>query len=407
MVTAMLKGNVLVAQGGGPTPVINCSLAGVLEEARHAKAIKKVLGAIHGVEGILAENTIDVSGTSEMIRRKLCRTPGAFLGSCRRKLVDEDYEKILSVFRKNDVRYFFYIGGNDSMDSADKINKLAEREHYDLEVVGIPKTIDNDLPCTDHCPGYGSAARYIASITHEVGIDIESLPPPITVIETMGRNTGWIAAAAALAKQSDDDAPHLIYVPERTVRDEKALADIEAVYRRLKRAVIVVSEGVKNEQGEYWGGIQSAATVDGFGHKLPGGAASYLAGLISASMKVRARNEKPGLCGRSSVAYASAVDQEEAFAVGRQAVRLAVKGKSGVMVTIERRRGTAYKSSLGEIELGNVANAEKMLPDEYISAEGNFVTGKFVDYCRPLIGGDLTRYIRLGDLKKTGGLRKS
>ena len=394
----MIAGNVVIAQGGGPTPVVNCSLTGVLEESRRKKTIRKIFGALHGVEGILTENIVDLSALKGSHLRELSSAPGAFLGSCRRKLVVTDYQNIVSVFRKNDIRYFFYIGGNDSMDSADKINKLAESEGYDLRVIGIPKTIDNDLPFTDHCPGYGSAARYIASVTREIDIDVESLPPPITVIETMGRNTGWIAAAAALARESEDDGPHLIYFPEKPVWDEKVLEEVEAVYRRLKRAVIVVSEGVKNEQGEYWGGVKSAATVDGFGHNLPGGAASHLSGLISNRLNVRARNEKPGLCGRTSIAYASKVDQQEAYSVGKRAVKLAVSGKSGVMVTIQRRKGHPYKSYLGEADLSKVANEEKKLPDDFINAESNFVTDKFVKYSQPLIGGKITSYLRLRDI---------
>jgi ATP-dependent phosphofructokinase / diphosphate-dependent phosphofructokinase len=397
----ILTGNMIVAQGGGPTPVINCSLSGVLEEARRKKSIGKIFGAIHGVEGVLGESLVNLSILKDSHLRLLRKTPGAFLGSCRKKLTEEDYQRIISVFRKHEIRYFFYIGGNDSMDSADKINKLSAREGYELRVIGIPKTIDNDLPYTDHCPGYGSAARYVASVTREISLDIESLPPPITVIETMGRNTGWIAAASALAKQTQEDGPHLIYFPEKPVSEEKVLAEIQAVYGKYKRAVVVVSEGLKNEEGEYWGAVRSSATVDNFGHKLPGGAASFLASLISDKLKVRARNEKPGLCGRTSIYYASKVDQQEAYAVGKEAVKSAVEGKSGLMVTIQRKRSKLYEFALGEVELSKVANAEKFVPDDFINEESNFVTEKFRKYCRPLVGEDLPEYMKLRDFLKT------
>ncbi len=263
---------------------------------------------------------------------------------------------------------------------------------YVLNAVGIPKTIDNDLAFTDHCPGFGSAARYFASVTREIGLDVASLPPPVSVIETLGRNTGWLAASASLANDGEGDAPNLIYFPERVFSLSRFLSDVSDVYDKWGRAVIVVSEGLKDKTGQYLGGVNAKASKDGFGRNLPGGASSYLAAKIAEKLKLRARSEKPGLAARTGVEYVSSVDRKEAYLVGQSAVRAAVNGKSGVMMTLERAAGNRYHCSIGEAPLEKVAKAEKLLPASFINKKGNYVTEAFLRYCRPILGDTIRKF---------------
>ncbi len=390
----MTSGNLLVAQGGGPTAVFNFSLLGVVEEAKRlkSKGIGKIIGALRSIDGLLDEDLIDLGKESQSNLRQVAMNPGAALGSCRRRMAEEDYGQILEVFRKYDVRYFFYIGGNGSMYTVHKVDQLARSVGYVLNAVGIPKTIDNDLAFTDHCPGFGSAARYFASVTREIGLDVASLPPPVSVIETLGRNTGWLAASASLANDGEGDAPNLIYFPERVFSLSRFLSDVSDVYDKWGRAVIVVSEGLKDKTGQYLGGVNAKASKDGFGRNLPGGASSYLAAKIAEKLKLRARSEKPGLAARTGVEYVSSVDRKEAYLVGQSAVRAAVNGKSGVMMTLERAAGNRYHCSIGEAPLEKVAKAEKLLPASFINKKGNYVTEAFLRYCRPILGDTIRKF---------------
>ncbi len=393
----MTTGNLLVAQGGGPTAVINCSLVGVIEEAKHyqPQKIKYIIGSIGGMDGIIKENMINLGREKVSDLKQICQKPGAELGSSRREMKESDYGRILSVFKKYDIRYFFYIGGNGSMYTAQKIDELAKDLGYDLKVVGVPKTIDNDLVGTDHCPGFGSAARYIASVTREIGLDIKSLPTPISVIEVLGRNTGWLAAASSLAKEKEGDAPNLIYVPEKKFNLDIFLSDVKKAYKKLGRAVVVVSEGIQDEQGRYLGGIMTEASHDRFGRSLAGGAAAYLVEKISQHLQLRARSEKPGLAARTGIEYISKIDQTEAYGVGTTAVNHAVKKRGGVMMSIERKSGREYQYDIGNIPLKNAALSEKKLPDYFVNKEGNYVADSFRDYCRPLIGDPIRSFGRL------------
>ena len=390
----MGKSNLLIAQGGGPTAVINCSLIGAIEESKKSNNINKIIGALHSIDGLVKEELIDLGLESPLNLKQIYQAPGAALGSCRRKMQEEDCSHILEVFKKSDVRYFLYNGGNDSMHTAHSVEKLARSIGYELFVIGIPKTIDNDLAFTDHCPGYGSAARYIATVTREIGMDIASLPTPVSVIETMGRNAGWIAAASAFGVDKEGDAPNLIYFPEITFNMDSFLLDIEELYRKWGRAIAVVSEGIKDETGQYLGGIRAEAAKDEFGWSMPGGAAAYLSAMVSEKLKLRARSEKPGLAGRTSVANVSVVDQEEAYLAGQTAVKAAIKGKSGVMITLQRESERPYKCTTGEAPLEKVADTEKLLPEEFINSKKNFVTEGFIEYCRPLIGGPINSFAR-------------
>jgi ATP-dependent phosphofructokinase / diphosphate-dependent phosphofructokinase len=402
----MAAGNILIAQGGGPTAVINCSLVGVIDEAARLgkNKIKGIAGALHAIDGIINDDLVDLGKESSAVLKRIYHTPGAALGSSRRKIEPDDYGRIVEIFKRHDIRYFLYAGGNGSMHTAYRVDECARSIGYELTVVGIPKTIDNDLAYTDHCPGFGSAARYVATVTREIGIDIESLPTPVSVIETLGRNAGWLAAASSLAREHDGDAPNLIYAPERPFTIDTVLADVQNVYDKLGRVVIVVSEGLKDASGSYLGGNTNKAAQDGFGRDLPGGAAAFLASEISHRLHLRARSEKPGLAARSSIENVSAVDQKEAYLVGKAAVRTAVRGTSGVMMTLERPTGKGYRCVVGTVSLQDVAIAEKLLPDAFIASRGNDVTEAFVRYCTPLVGGPIHTFSSLR--KRTFGTTK-
>lgn len=391
------RGNLIVGQSGGPTAVINSSLAGVVLEALEHEAIEEIYGMVHGVEGLLREEMLDLGRQSAATIEGLRSTPSAALGSCRHKLAGADYERLLTILRAHEIRYFIYIGGNDSADTAWRLGRLAADRGYDLRVMSVPKTIDNDLIETDHCPGYGSVARWLAIAVRDAGLDTEAIGvvDTIKVIETMGRNTGWITAATALARDHGDAAPHLIYLPERPFGRDRFLGDVERVYRRLGHAVITVCEGLRDEQGEYLSASGRGVDVDRFGHKQLGGVAGVLCAMIADGLGVKARWDKPGTIQRVSMLAASPVDLAEAYQVGRAAVRHAVEGRDGAMVTLVRESSDPYRCVTGLAPLERVANAERTVPDAFIAPDGSDVTEAFLAYARPLIGGPLASYARL------------
>ena len=397
---AKLKGNAVLAQSGGPTAVINASIAGVVTECLGSGAVGKVYGALHGILGVLREDLVDLGAEDPRQLELLRSTPSAALLSCRRKLTDADYDRIMAVFEAHDVRYFFYNGGNDSMDTAHKVGLLAEKRGWDLRVMGVPKTVDNDLGFTDHTPGYGSVARWLAASVRDAGLDTEAIgtTDTVKVIETMGRNAGWITAATALAKDHPDDdrAPHLIYLPEVPLTRERFCADVEAVYGRLGHCVVAVCEGLKDPDGGYLTASGSALDTDGFGHKQLGGVASLLCEWVAADVGLKARWDKPGTIQRVSGAHQSPVDAAESFMCGREAARQAFSGTTGFMVTLVRESDEPYKCATGLAKLEDVANAEKPVPGHFINEGANGVTEDFIRYARPLIGGPLTEYCRLG-----------
>ncbi len=379
----MAKGAAVVAHGGGPTPVINSSLAGVIEEARRA-GIGTLLGARNGIAGVLEDRFIDLFAYPRERIDAIAQAPGSALGSCRISVQAGDYERVLAVFRKRDVHYFFYNGGNGSMYLASQVGRAAEAAGYELRVVGIPKTIDNDICETDHTPGYASCARFFAHAVRDIGADMRALPGRVSFVETLGRNAGWIVAATALARHREDDPPHLVYLPEHPISEDQLCADVARVYTRLGWAVIAVCEGQMNDRGEPFGADLFAP--DGFARRLAGNLAHTLAQLIAKRTGLRTRSEKPGLLGRSSVAYVPAVDRAEARLCGRAAVAAAIAGETGRMVTLVREPGPAYRCTTGLADLEKVAYTERLLPREWIGAGGNGVEPAFLDWARPLIG---------------------
>ena len=397
------KGNCVVAQSGGPTAVINGSLCGVIQEAQKHEEIEEIYGARNGILGLLKEELIDLRKEKSSTIDGLRTAPGAALGSCRYRLKSwsessKDFEKIIEICGRYNLRYFFYIGGNDSMDTANKVDEAAKRVNYQLEVIGIPKTVDNDLLFTDHCPGFGSGAKYLAVSVMEAGRHLESLydSEAVTILETLGRNTGWLAGSCALAKRSEEDAPHLIYFPEIPFSLDKFVKDVRAVYHKIGGVFIVVSEGLRDEKGNYLCARKDRVSTDAFGHPELEGISSYLKAVIESRLKLKTRTIKPDICQQSAMHFVSKVDLEEAYLVGREAVKSALKGKSGYMITIRREKGRAYKRRTSAAKLSLVANMEKRVPRRWINRKGNFVTREFIEYVRPLIQGEVDTPIQSG-----------
>ncbi|MCG3177875.1 MAG: Pyrophosphate--fructose 6-phosphate 1-phosphotransferase [Phycisphaerae bacterium] len=405
MAKARLIGKCVVAQSGGPTAVINASACGVIQTAmKNSEIITGCYAGINGILGVLREELFDLGNESSEQIELLKNTPAAALGSCRYKLKPletdrTDYERILEVFRAHDVRYFFYIGGNDSMDTADKVAKLAAQTGYDLIAVGVPKTIDNDLAETDHCPGYGSVAKFIATTAMEAGRDTEALytADTATIMEVMGRNAGWIAASAGLANRDNHlDQPHLVYMPEIPFTIDQFVADVKATLARVGRCFVVVGEGLRDAEGNYLSEAKGAFAKDSFGHVQLGGVAQTLSGVVKDRCGVKCRHIMLGQSQRAAAHWASATDVKEAWMAGSAAVKAAVRGVRGKMVTLVRgSRNGRYTCSTGLADLSVVANGEKMVPREFINAAGNGVTEAFKAYLRPLVAGEAK--VKVGD----------
>jgi len=388
-----MMGTLVVGQSGGPTAVINASLAGVIAEAR-AAGYKRVVGLRFGILGALRRDLADLTHLDETDLERLRRTPSSALGSCRYKLQPGDAERVAKTFRDEGVEAFIYIGGNDSADTSLRIAGVANPE---LRVVGVPKTIDNDLAGTDHCPGYGSAARFLAQVTRETAEDTRAMraTDPIRLIEVMGRHAGWLPGAAWLAKQAQGDAPHLVYVPERPRAIDDIISDVRSAYASEGWCVVVLCENQPTPDGRVLGAVGEPRWVDAFGHAYFDSPAQWLAQRLQAELGVRVRFDKPGTIQRMATAYVSSTDHAEAELVGRQAVRLARSGISGVMVSLERDRASTYRVTTGTVPLATVANEQRRLPKEFVNAEGNGLTRAFVNYATPLIGEPLPEFVRL------------
>ena len=387
-----LIGNCLVAQSGGPTAVINASVAGVISEALNQECIEEIYGGMNGVLGILKEDLIDLAEESQQNIRGLRYTPASALGTCRFKLKrDQEYERILEVFEAHNIRYFFYCGGNDSQDTADKISKLAQSKGYALRVIGVPKTIDNDLVTTDHCPGYGSVVKYLCSVVKESALDHEAMGQHdlVSIIEVMGRNAGWIAAGTTLAKSKDNpnDAPHLIYLPELPFSQDKFVEDVQNVLKKNRYCMVVVGEGLVDKDGNYV--ANSASGQDAFGHQQLGGVGDYLANYIEQNLAVKARSCKLGIGQRAAAQCSSQTDNDEAFMAGQAAVKAAIAGETDKMVILVRGEGETYSCETGLAPLSEIANGVKEIPSDWISEDGVSMTAKFIKYAQPLIMGEV------------------
>jgi 6-phosphofructokinase 1 len=411
-------GNVIVGQSGGPTAVINSSLAGVYKTARDRGA-KKVFGMLHGVQGLLEERVVDLSRhiRSDLDIDLLKRTPSSFLGSCRYKLpeIKDDqaiYDKIFAILDKLEIEYFFYIGGNDSMDTIKKLSDYAILNGSRIRFMGVPKTIDNDLAVTDHTPGFGSAAKYIASITKEVIRDgLVYDQQNVTLVEIMGRNAGWLTGAAALAKGEDCEGPDMLFLPELTFDVERFMNQVADIHKRKKSVVIAISEGVKVADGRYVCELtDNIDFVDAFGHRQLTGTARYLAEKISKEVGCKTRAIEFNSLQRCASHIVGRVDITEAYQVGGAAVKAAFEGETGKMIILKRVSDDPYLCVTDIYDVHKIANVEKKVPREWINEAGNYVTPEFISYVRPLIQAELTpmmvdglpRHLRLDDVSYGG-----
>ena len=386
----MNNGNYAVAQSGGPTAAINATLCGVIEGAFSQG--RKIYGGVNGILGVINNNFTDLNKTfANMDRIQLLKTtPSAYLGSCRYKLPDieagsEVYEKIFENFKKKNITMFIYIGGNDSMDTVRKLSAYAQMHQKPVSVVGVPKTIDNDLMGTDHTPGFGSAAKFVATTVSEIARDCAVYADrSITIVEIMGRNAGWLTAAAALARSKTSDAPHLIYLPEKPLSKEKLIEDVRNCTAR--NMVIAVSEGIKDENGEYFSNMDCLAGHDEFGHAQLSGSAKVVENILKNEFKIKTRSIELNVLQRCGSHFASLTDLDESIKIGKAGALAASKGKTGIVMGFERTK--EYGIKIIENNVSDVANLEKTVPDKYISKDANDVTSDFITYCRPLILGE-------------------
>ncbi len=388
-----LKGALIIGQSGGPTSVINASAYGVIRTALDCPDITAVYGAAHGIKGVLNDKLYDMGQEDAKELELLLNTPSSELGSCRYKIADPDaddtdYKRILEIFKKYDVRYFFYNGGNDSMDTCNKISKFMMKSGYECRVMGIPKTIDNDLFGTDHCPGFASAAKYIATSCMEIYQDARVYDTGmVCVVEIMGRHAGWLTAASALAS-AKGAGPDLIYLPERDFDMDKFIADVKRVYAEKGNCLVAVSEGIHYADGSFVSEAKTSAT-DGFGHAQLGGLAAMLADKVKSETGAKVRGIELSLLQRCAAHAASKTDVDESYAAGKAAVENAVAGKTDFMPGFKcTRDASGYKCEIALLPLSEVANTEKKVPQEWINDEGNGVNQGFVDYALPLIAGE-------------------
>ncbi len=387
-----LEGNCLVAQSGGPTSVINASLAGVITEALNHECIEEVYGGLNGIQGILQEEIVDLAEESQQTIRGLRSTPASALSTCRFKLKKlQDCERAIEVFQVHNIRFFFYIGGNDSQDTANRLSKLSKEKGHEMRIIGIPKTIDNDLVGTDHCPGYGSVIKYVATTVKEIAQDNEAMGRGnlVMILEVMGRSAGWIAAGASLAKRRDHphDPPHLIYLPEVAFSPQKYIEDVKRILKTANSCFVVVGEGLIDSDGNHV--TTSATQTDAFGHSLLGGVGEYLGTMVEQHLGVDSRITKLGYAQRAAIHLSSQVDSDESFAIGQAAVRAAVNGETDKMVTLVRSDSDQYGCDTGLCDLEEVANNVKNIPQNWINEDGISLNFQYFKYALPLVQGEL------------------
>ena len=389
----MKSQNAIYAQSGGVTSVINATASAVIEAARKSKKINKLYAGKDGIIGILNEELIDTSLEISSDIKKLMHTPGGAFGSCRHKLKDvnqskREYERLIDVFKAHDIGYFFYNGGGDSQDTSNKIAQYTKDAGFPVTCIGIPKTIDNDLPYTDNCPGFGSVAKYIATSTKEAALDVKSMSKSSTkvfIFEVMGRHAGWLAASAGLAKSKNNSAPHIILLPEIDFNEKLFLKKVKEVVKKEDYCVIVVSEGAKYKNGKF---LADAGTVDSFGHKQLGGVAPRIAEMISNKLGFKYHWAVSDYLQRSARHISSQVDLDHAYAVGKAAVEYASSGENAIMPIIVRKKTKPYSWEVGKVALSKVANIEKKMPRNFISKDGFGITQSCKNYLSPLIQGE-------------------
>tara|TARA_B110000467_G_scaffold13824_1_gene11773 strand:- start:513 stop:1769 length:1257 start_codon:yes stop_codon:yes gene_type:complete len=385
--------NAIYAQSGGVTSVINATAGGVIEAARKSKRINKLFAGKNGIRGLLREDIIDTSIEDMIEIKKLQHTPGGIFGSCRHKLKDpssnkREYERLIEVFRAHDIGYFFYNGGGDSQDTTNKISQFTIDAGFPVNCIGIPKTVDNDLPYTDNCPGFGSVAKYVATSVREASLDVQSMSESSTkvfIMEVMGRHAGWIAASSGLAHDKNNSAPHIILLPEVPFYKAKFLKRVKDTIKKHGFCVIVVSEGARFKNGEF---IADAGTVDSFGHKQLGGVAPTIAGMIKDNLGLKYHWAVSDYLQRAARHISSKTDLDQAYAVGRAAVKFALSGENAVMPIIKRTSSNPYSWEIDKVKLSRVANVEKKLPKKFISKDGFGVTEACKNHLRPLIQGE-------------------
>ncbi|HJB19560.1 MAG TPA: 6-phosphofructokinase [Candidatus Bariatricus faecipullorum] len=391
-----MKRNVLVGQSGGPTAVINGSLYGVVRAGLESPETGNVIGMINGIEGFLNGRQMDMAPLAENGElEKIRTTPGSYLGSCRYKLpedlTDPVYPELFQKFEENQIGYFFYIGGNDSMDTVSKLSRYAADHGSDIRIIGVPKTIDNDLVETDHTPGFGSAAKYVASTVREIAIDasVYDNKPSVTIVEIMGRHAGWLTAASALARKFEGDNPVLIYLPETAFDTEKFLDSLRRKLETTRNLVVCISEGINDGNGTFICELASDVGVDSFGHKMLTGSGKYLENLVKEKLGIKVRSVELNVCQRCSSSCLSATDLREAVNAGSQAVWAALAGETGKMTTFRRTSDVPYTLEYGTADVTGICNKEKAVPAEWITCDGSDVSPEFLTYARPLIQGEV------------------
>ena len=391
-----MSNNLLVGQSGGPTAVINGSLYGVVSEGLANPAIGKVIGMVNGIEGFLAGRTMEMAPLAENGELERIRTtPGSFLGSCRYKLPedlsDPVYPELFKKFEEFEIGYFFYIGGNDSMDTVSKLSRYAASVGNKIRIIGVPKTIDNDLVETDHTPGFGSAAKYVASTVREIAIDasVYDNKQSVTIVEIMGRHAGWLTAASVLARKFEGDNPVLIYLPEVAFDTDAFIEKVKEKLQTTSNLVVCISEGINDGNGTFVCELASDVGVDNFGHKMLTGSGKYLENLVKEKLGVKVRSVKLNVCQRCSSSCLSATDLNEAVESGRFAVKAAIDGETGKMITFIRKSSEPYELEFGTADVNIICNMEKPVPQKWITENGSDIGGEFIAYARPLVQGNV------------------
>ena len=381
----MKRRNLLVVQSGGPTQMLNATLAAILGEAQACGAFQRIWGARSGLGNLLNGEAIDLGRMSPAEIEAMRRSPGAALGSSRAKLSDADRHRLARCLDANGIHDVLIAGGNGGMRGAEVLSRHCRESGFEVRVLGVPKTVDNDIAVTDRSPGYASAARFVAQCTRDLGMDLRSLPQPVSILETMGRNVGWLAAAAAAGKRDERDAPHLVYVPERAFEMDRFLAGVDAIVTRQGWAIVVVAEGIRDTEGQFVCRVPDAVQADPLGRPITGGVAQFLSEAVARNLKMRCRSEKPGLLGRASMLHAAAQDWKDAELVGRAAVRGLLDGETDKMVAL-RPLNDPRECGYEYVPLQCVAEVEKPIPAEWTRDAAISVTGAFLDYLQPLIG---------------------